>query len=549
MLWSGFFSQGISHDDSQGGGSPCDVGVPSEEPADEVDSRPDSGGGSSSSSAPPPVRGTHIKHEEMKRFDPRKDGSWEDFVLKRWTTDRPSLSAEVAAGPVEYADARRLICLHPSLMRETRVGQTLQHLEKERQRQGGGRTPFKGSVAEVLEDFYDVFEPTMLLVVKKAFALRTDIAARNENRPVPIVAEHRGNFFDAAVIMWASLPLWKKPIMSQSLRELLITEDRTGLQVVLGMIKSAVLHCSAGKVDVWSRMLLRVVPPQCETVIPLHCEALPLPASPGSSMPPCQHDAHLEEQGRQARRRLWEEALTFTDDWKEKVFTTVFIEPTKMYYIACGVRELADNVEVHGASVYLAVLLSTLGARCPRLPFLLDTPISAVSFLDALDRTQISALWQPENLGKPFAAVRECAEPIARGRVVNHYSNFIFNGRQPWQIANSAVDETTVEERRQKLQPYLEQFAWYFSEELLLPRLTQHFLENDTTRLALQVLLKQWRLEVLGESSGAALEPAEETDVRLWLWDLEVLPAEFRLDRAVSLLHYAGVLRDNPRLL
>jgi len=320
--------------------------------------------------------------------------------------------------------------------------------------------------------------------------------------------------------------------MSAALRELVATEDPAGLQVILGMLKESVLHCKGAQVEIWSRLLLRVAPRA------LSSSESSVRESGTSSTSACANDP------RQARRFLWLETLAFVDSWKEKAFATVFVEPTKMYYAAVEDPELKDNVDVHGASVYLAVLLSTLGIRCPRLPFLLDTPVSSVSFLDALHGDQVKALWHPDNFGKSYEAVPDCREPQARGRVTNHWSNFIFSGRQPWQIANSAVDPATDPERCKKLKPYLDQFAWYFSEEFLVPRLTQHLLERDDTCAALQVVLN----ELYGYSSSVLFDADAgdpERDVRFWLWDVESFPAVLRKERAVQLLRCAGLLRRN----
>lgn len=239
-----------------------------------------------------------------------------------------------------------------------------------------------------------------------------------------------------------------------------------------------------------------------------------------------------------ARQRLWEMAFAFADDWKEKAFATVFMEPTKMYYMACGEEELAENVEVHGSSVYLAILLSTLAIWCPRLPFLLDSPIAAVSFLDALDNDQVQALWREEHLGKGYASVPECREPRAHRSVGNHWSNFLFNGRQPWQVANNAVDPCGPPEQREKLKPYIEQFAWYFSVEVIVPRLSQHLLSRDEGCEALQVVFDSLRAD-----RGVAIDEEEIEDVRHWLWDLEAFPARLHLDRATLLLERSGILR------
>jgi len=248
-----------------------------------------------------------------------------------------------------------------------------------------------------------------------------------------------------------------------------------------------------------------------------------------------------------SRDRLWEAAFAFADDWKEKAFTTVFLEPAKMYYTACGEKDLTDNVEVHGSSVYLAILLSTLGVQCPRLPFLLDPdPISVISFLDALDEKQVHELWLVENLGKDFRSIAACREPRVNGRISNHRSSFIFHGRQPWQVANNAVDPEGPKERRLQLRPYLEQFTRYFSVEVLVPRLSQHLLSRDDTCTALQAVFEDMCKDSGAPGEGDLVSKEEAVDVRHWLWDLEVLPARLCIDRAVALLRHAGLLPPAP---
>lgn len=447
-----------------------------------------------------------VSPSETQAFVATGAGAFDDLLLERWARGRQASDE----GPEEYAEARRMLCLHPDLLRRSRVGEALMHVKQCRRLDG--RSPFDGSAEDILMDFHDVFEPSLLLAIKKAFGHRFDIAARNEDRSIPVVAAQPGNLYDAAVKMWAALPIWKKPIMSAALRELLVTEDATGLQVVLGMMRESLQHCSAAKVDVWSRVLLRVSAPAPE---------------------PC--GGALRSASAEAHRRLWEASFAFADEWKEKALTTVFLEPTKMYYAASGDHRLVENVEVHGASVYLAVLMSTLGVSCPRLPFMLDAPFAAVSFLDALDADQMAELWLEEHFGKPYQAVPGCRRPRAHTAIAHHECNFIFHGVQAWLVANNAIEREGLRERRERLRPYLEKFASCFSLEVLVPRLSQHLLASDDTRAALQVVLDELR----GEAAGGDAE----ADVRYWLWDLEAVPARLRVSRATRLLERAGLLR------
>eukprot|EP00929_Paragymnodinium_shiwhaense_P027409 TRINITY_DN16096_c0_g1_i1.p1 TRINITY_DN16096_c0_g1~~TRINITY_DN16096_c0_g1_i1.p1 ORF type:complete len:477 (+),score=82.14 TRINITY_DN16096_c0_g1_i1:436-1866(+) len=472
--------------------------------------------------------------------------------MRRWTVGRTDLipnsqgngGSDVREELPEYSKAKDLICLSPSLIGDSCLGRTLSYLQAQTRR----LPALVHTTVDILQDFYEVFEPSLLLVVKKAFGLRSDIAALNEDRPVPVVSEFRGNFFDAAISMWAVLPVWKKPIMSAALRELFVIESPDGLQVVLGMIRSSSRQCNAGKVDVYTRILQRIWENEKRGVARRIATPTSSPVhAPSKSPSPATGESDVSA----ARVQIFDGALSFVDDIKDKALNTVFNQPTKMYYAASDLPELALNVDVHGSSVYIAILMSTLGVRCPRQPFLLDTlPISCVSFLDALDREQLRQLWLPENLGKPYEAVLKGEAPRVTCQVNNHMSSFIFNGRQPWQIANNAVDKDCLKERREKLSPYLEQFASYFSKEIIVPRLTNYLLEKDEFRLALQVLLEHMLHAESSQTrpslgSGSSNGDGDAADVRFWLWNLDVLPAELRVGRAVRLLQYAGLLKPD----
>merc|ERR1711904_759029 len=102
------------------------------------------------------------------------------------------------------------------------------------------------------------------------------------------------------------------------------------------------------------------------------------------------------------------------------------------------------------------------------------------------------------------------------------------------------------------------------SQLTLFPRLTQYLLENDATRLELQVVFDDLRgarpadectvgggvpdsrnrqtftAEFLSNAEGEE----DDEDIRFWLWRLDLLPAELSLDRAVMLLRHAGILKS-----
>ena len=69
---------------------------------------------------------------------------------------------------------------------------------------------------------------------------------------------------------------------------------------------------------------------------------------------------------------------------------------------------MAGDSDVHGANVWLAILMSTLGVKLNRMPFLHDGPKGFLPFLDAggaFVGTFLAELWRDENLGKSERAI------------------------------------------------------------------------------------------------------------------------------------------------
>merc|ERR1712187_1050710 len=120
------------------------------------------------------------------------------------------------------------------------------------------------------------------------------------------------------------------------------------------------------------------------------------------------------------------------------------------------------------------------------------------------------------------------------------FSGFVFSGATVRDVSNAAVDPEGDRELRLHLAKYLEKFTFWFSEAFLVPRIISRLIGDNGCLPALQAVMDD-----LLERRPALKGDSNEEDVRFWLWDMSVFPAQLRMDRAVLLLRHAGVLRSH----
>lgn len=252
-----------------------------------------------------------------------------------------------------------------------------------------------------------------------------------------------------------------------------------------------------------------------------------------------------------AKRAVFEMMYEFMDDMKDQAFKTTFYEPTKMCFRGNDEVVKEDNVDMHGANTYLAVLAATLGIQLNRRPCLNDIVVGCVDFLE-YDSTPPA--WADAHFGRDWETVAALRSQLGSRAETQRqadlfqvlsflagyfwYTGFVFKGSMVKEVANAAVDPDGPRERRLHLAKYLDQFAYWFSEEFIVPRIISR-LTGETGRLeAMQILMDD-----LVAGNPRLVGDEGEEDVRFWLWDMGQFPAVLRMPRAVRLLRHIGVLR------
>jgi len=257
------------------------------------------------------------------------------------------------------------------------------------------------------------------------------------------------------------------------------------------------------------------------------------------------------------RSAVWEVVAQLVDDTKDQAFKTTFLEPTKMCFRKHEEFAREDQVEVHGANAYLAVLASTIGVQLNRRPHLSDFVVGCVDFLQCEGEP---AAWKTEHFGVDWESRKELREAAKTSRELEPdgtptqvgfmeflgligsifgFSGFVFSGATVQEVANAAVDPEGDKELRLHMAKYLEAFTYWFSEDFLVPRMITRLTGDGGCLEALQGLMDDL---VVQEPALRSTKEGED-DVRFWLWDISCLPACLRTDRALRLLRHAEVLK------
>lgn len=374
------------------------------------------------------------------------------------------------------------------------------------------------------------FEDVVLKIIHKAYNTRFLWTARYKAASIPGLGS--GNLLQGALCYYQALH-WERPYLVQALDLLQVSETPDGLQTILGLMLSGQGWCHARKTWVFNTIISRVQVP---------AGAPSEYAFFGKS--------NAFKVAHQAVRELVSE---FIEDVKDQALKTTFLEPTKMYFRTKDEPMRENQVDMHGANTYLAILAATLGVQLNRRPYLEDWAVGCADFL--ANNAPEPAAWAESHFGRDWEGIRELREEesktlrspnlldriefLADTCVLHNHCGFVFKGKTAREVANAAVDpDGKRQEQRIQLSKYLVKFASWFSEDFVLQRMVSR-LVGETGRLeALQVIMD----DLLAEQPWLAGDEGEE-DVRFWLWNMAELPAQFQQERAVHLMRHAGVLR------
>lgn len=410
-------------------------------------------------------------------------------------------AGKMRAALPEYKAALERICVADHMMATSRLSRQLEYLESQMK-----TWPSQG------------METVTLAAIQKAWGVSGDRAARQFSANVPGVAE--GNMFEGAMQLHQALR-WERGYLTQALSILTKLEDATGLQIILALMRRGANECQARKSYVFSAIVGRVK-------IPGECAAENAGLEEGNSS-----DAIYA-----ARRAVSSVVVDLVEETKDKAFKTIFLEPTKMYFRAVRDSVMEGDVEVHGANVYLTILLATLGVQLNRRPYMSDEVKGIADFLAAGMDESVAALWKEENFGHDWDSIRDLRGMGLTARRSVDRNVFIYHGYSARDVANAAVDAKSSEVKKEHLARYLEQFTSWFGKDFILPRMVSRLTSDEGRLEALQTLFDDLAQQ---DPQWEAVEGEE--DVRFWLWNMEEFPAKFRADRAERLLLHARVLR------
>lgn len=241
------------------------------------------------------------------------------------------------------------------------------------------------------------------------------------------------------------------------------------------------------------------------------------------------------------RSLVFEYLREFVADFALKAFNMSFIEPLLMHHRSAKVLQDCQ-LESHGINGITAVVNSALGIPIP-IPCIEDfcPDCGVVEFLDVKHepyQEAVKALLLPENFGKSYAAVKVFEPNDIPSQHIKYYGGpFIFNKKATARdMAMQAIDPSEENtERRKKLAPYLENFMQFFSKEFFVEKAMNALSANRSK--VVQALFEDY-LTQHPEIAGELDEDAAE-DYRCWVWD--IMTGTFHLERAHSLLQFAGI--------
>eukprot|EP00762_Andalucia_godoyi_P003408 ANDGO_06682.mRNA.1 hypothetical protein SPRG_03327 len=422
----------------------------------------------------------------------------------------------------EYRIPLQSICVHPRWMAHSSVLSRMQQLAAITKQH-----PLTVSIEQVVTE-----------MIQKTFSVATDAGARALRSSVDECETGTCHLFADAMTYCCSLT-WEHSYLHAALRELVETEDETGLRLILGLMVRSARECNARKRDTFNMIIKRLSMPRGA---PSSSELCTDRGVLGGAMKDASERAVL------AALRLLNRTVLCIEDWKDRSFSSCFLQPSLFTFDQWGDHQAALDADVHGGSVYLALLLATTGIRTSRLPDVSDRVKGVVDFRQVTTagfENAVQAICSPENIGKSFRGIPVCRcvskPPISRPLQT---TSFIWSAIDTLELAEKAINPREGNaERRTRFAAYLKSYCDLFSSDVLLKRLFQVVSGSvDSSNASSEGLLADCQLvaEFLWP-----LELVDGVDVRQWVWDLDGKTATFRADRARLLLAAIGIIKDD----
>jgi len=340
--------------------------------------------------------------------------------------------------------------------------------------------------------------------------------------------------------------------MHAALRELVVTDDSSGLIGVLSLLARGGAECSARKLMAFNTVAQRIVPrdsishdeiSQNESHLAEEMDTEHIEKSSKSEQKSEQSSTdHRHVQS--ALRVLYQFLIDWIDDFKYKAFKSAFLEPTKLFFDAVYDTTMRDDVDVHGSNVYAAILLSTLGVKLPVFPLMRDEPKGCATFLRAQSlQPCFDEMSEPSNFGRDWNTLPKSMKyrTIQTNDLQKVQRNAVVFHGTPMEMGNAALStDKSNEALRKELALYLERFAFFFSKQFFLEKAMVRVMGEEGRSKELQVVFEAMKKEGKLKSSKDDKPSAEDSsDVREWIYKGEAY--SFDPDRAALLFSEIGI--------
>lgn len=398
----------------------------------------------------------------------------------------------------EYASSLQQVCVQPAFMATSTMEQSFRYLAS---------VELEGTA-----------EQTMARLVQEAFGLKGESQARAYVGDVAVFDIPRLNLF-ALCVSFHGFMTWERPFLLKAIQETVRTcgADRDSLVVTVGLLARGARECDGRRRASLSTIINNLK-------LPDDASAQPLP-----------HIARLQ-------RAL----AAVIDDVKDEAFQRAFIQPTTLYYQVTHDETVGTDIEAHGASVYLALLISSGGIFLRRPPVLAEGIMGIVDALETGLAEQVELLWSPEKKATPFYQLR-LAESV-RGRVKRMPNTFVWPwARSTGDFASQAVDASAGNAaRRARFARYFQQFCSHFTEEVLLEKLFSALTSGSLAAEASGADSIASDLQLVFDSlreDGRSGAPEDCASPLHWVWDVAEYPPVFNASAARTLLSAIGVVK------
>lgn len=426
-----------------------------------------------------------------------------DFSIEDSFTAHPS---GVGLLP-EYARALSGVCVQGALLARSPLRDTVRSLATQ---------PSSSNSADTI----------LLSFIRHAWQLQSTHQAKHFTGTSEVVNGYVC-FYDGCSAFLNALS-WERSIAIKGLERIAATTSPYEMQLVCGLMVRASQECEARKRYVFNSIVTRCMPAHSRTPDNSLITGAVTVTSPLDA----------------ARARLYAVAAEYIEDIKIMAVKSTFYEPTVAYAEAMHYHIVSGDVDVHGVSAYLAGLLSSTGIRVSRIPTWNDGIMGMAHFLAAGMDAPLKLLWAPDRLGKSHRDVPGFLAAMGNCQLNTMPEHkCIWTSSTTLEFAKDAVNSSPRNARNRKAwAAYITQFATYFSEKNLLPRMftamaNGHAGSEESNLQDFAIVLR----DVMGSENLGV------DDVRQSLWDLDgPTGAEFRFDVGRKLFNAIGITKECP---